>query len=206
MGNRVNAAAALGYAIVIYGLTVIVAFLVVRAMHVKRITGVATGIAAAATVVLTAYYIAAVNSDRQPYERSANLQREAFAVLRHDVPRPAPGTIVYLFGIEGEVAPNVFTFVRWQDITAALRLTLDDDTLEAVPASSTAPDWPGNTAANSGISCGRDDLKPNGWLFDDYPPSRYGEVLFVDIPTRSYRAIRSRSDCEDALARYQAPA
>ena len=42
------------------------------------------------------------------------------------------------------------------------------------------------------MSCGRDSLKPNGWLFDDFPPSSSDKVLFVDVPTRTHMLIRTR--------------
>ena len=206
IGNRVNAAAAFGYAIVIYSVAVLISLLVVRALRIKDARAAAAGIAFAATLALAASYVSTLNSHRQPYERSATLQRQALAVLENDVPRPSPGTIVYLFGVEGEVAPLVFSFVRWQDLTAALRLLWNDDTVVGVPASSTAPEWSGNTKTNSGISCGRDSLKPNGWLFDDFPPSSYDKVLFVDVPTRTHMLIRTRGDCEAAVERFRTPA
>ena len=129
-----------------------------------------------------------INSDRRRYERAAELQRGALAVAKNDIPRPAPGTTVYLFGIDNEVAPNVFTFVRPNDVTAALRLLWNDDTIEGVPVSSTAIDWPGNTKANSGMSCGSLGVQPRGWLFTDYAPSRYGKTLFVDVTNAHERA------------------
>ena len=143
IGNRVNAAAAFGYAIVIYSVAVLISLLVVRALRIKDARAAAAGIAFAATLALAASYVSTLNSHRQPYERSATLQRQALAVLENDVPRPSPGTIVYLFGVEGEVAPLVFSFVRWQDLTAALRLLWNDDTVVGVPASNTAPEWSG---------------------------------------------------------------
>jgi hypothetical protein len=202
IGNRANAAAGLGFAIVLYSLLVLFALIVVRALRLKPAVGTAAAMAFAGTLALLALFIPAVNSDRQPYEQAADLQREALAVAKNDIPRPAHGMTVYLFGIDNEIAPNVFTFVRPNDVTAALRLLWDDDTIEGVSVSSTAVDWPGNTKANSGMSCGSQGVQPRGWLFTDYSPSRYGKTLFVDVRTRTSELIRSEESCGATLSRY----
>lgn len=202
IGNRVNAAAALGFGLVFYGLAVLVGLLIGRVVSRTNTTSIAAGIACAATLALAVAYISELNSDRRPYDRAASLQREALAVVRHEVPRPAPNTTVYLFGIDGEITPNVFTFVRTNDLTAALRLLWKDDTLAGVPVSSTAPDWPGNSPEDSGITCGAAGVQPHGWLFDHQRPTRYGRTLFVDVQTRSSALIRSSSGCRVALGRY----
>jgi len=206
IGNRVNAAAALGFALVFYALAVLLALLVVRALRVDAAVPTAGAIALAGTIALLGSFVSAIDSDRRSYDRAADLQRQALTIVRNDIPRPAPGTTVYLFGIDGEIAPNVFTFVRPNDLTAALRLVWNDDTIEGVPVSSTEADWPGNTKENSGMKCGPQSLQPRGWLFNTYPPSRYGVTLFIDVRTRASELIRSQQGCRAALSRLLPPA
>ena len=202
IGNRVNAAAALGFALVFYSLAVILALLLMRALRIDAPVRMAAAIAVVGTIALLASFVSAIDSDRRPYDRAAELQREALTVIKNDIPRPAPGTTVYLFGIDGETAPNVFTFVRTNDVTAALRLLWNDDTIEGVPVSSTEAGWPGNTKTNSGLSCDTRGLQPRGWLFDTYPPSRYGLTLFVDVRSRTSELIRNQGSCRTALSRF----
>ena len=200
IGNRVNAAAALGFAIVIYSLIVLAALLIVRALRIRAALTTATAIAVAASVALGASFISTIHSDGRPYESAARLQRGALEVLAANVGRPAPGTTVYLFGVRGEVSPNVFTFVRPNDLTAALRLLWKDDTINGVPAASTQVDWPGNSVDDSGIACGPQGVQPHGWLFDAYAPTPYGQALFVDTRTRTSARIVDRASCTAALA------
>ena len=202
IGNRVNAAAALGFAVVLYSLAVLVALLVVRALNTDAVVATSSAIAVAGTIGLLALFVSEINTDRRSFERAAALQREALAVVKNDIPRPAQGTTVYLFGVDGVIAPNVFTFVRPNDVTAALRLLWNDDTIEGVPAASTAVDWPANTKANSGISCGSLGVQPRGWIFTEYPASRYGRTLFVDVTSRTGELVRSQERCRAALSRY----
>ena len=205
IGNRVNAAAALGFAVVLYSLLVLLSLLLVRALRLNAVVRTTAAFALAGVTILLVLSILEINSDRRLYERAAELQRGALAVAKNDIPRPAPGTTVYLFGIDNEVAPNVFTFVRPNDVTAALRLLWNDDTIEGVSVSSTAIDWPGNTEANSGMSCDASGVQPQGWLFTDYAPSRYGKTLFVDVRTGMSELIRNPESCRTALSRYPPP-
>ena len=204
IGNRVNAAAALGYGIVLYGLAMIIALLAVRAARVSPALPIAAAAACAGTVALLGVFVAAIGSDRQDYERAAELQREALAVVE-DVGRPPAGTTIYLFGIAGETAPNVFTFVRSNDLSAALRLLWNDDSIMGVPVSSTEATWPGNTPENSGIRCEATGVQPRGWLYEDYPATPYGTARFVDVRTRASETIDNQVACQRALAQFQRP-
>jgi hypothetical protein len=197
-----NAGAALGFAVVMYASLVLLGLLVGRALRMRNAASASIAAALVGTLGLIALFISTINSDRQPYEHAARLQRGALEVVRNHVDRPAPGTTVYLFGIDGEVSKNVFTFVRPNDLTAALRILWNDDTIRGVPAASTRVDWPGNTRANSGIDCGPGGIKPRGWLFDDYRPTPFGQALFVDVSTRTSRRIQSAGSCEAAVALY----
>ena len=202
IGNRVNAAAAIGFVVVIYSVVVLMALVAVRPFRIRRQVAAAAGIAAAATVVLAAVYVSTVQADSSAYAEAARLQRRALGILENDIERPPPRTTVYLFGVPGEVASNVFTFVRSNDLTAALRILWDDDTIDGVPATSTQIDWPGNTEANSGLDCRPTDIQPRGWLFDKFEPTPYGRALFVDVRTRSSIRVTDRASCMAALRRY----
>ena len=149
-------------------------------------------------------FVAALHEDRQVYERAAELQREALATLE-GVGRPAEGTTTYLFGVAGEISPNVFTFVRSNDLSPALRLLWNDDSIMGVPVSSTEATWPGNTPENSGIRCDATGVQPRGWLYEDHSATPYGTARFVDVRTRASETIHNQQACERALARFQRP-
>jgi hypothetical protein len=198
IGNRVNAVAALGFATVIYSLivlSVLIATLLLRSYFRVRI---ADAVPALLVVGLCAIYVSKLNADRGHFEQAATLQREALEVVE-ELQRPPSHTTVYLFGVDVEPAPNVFTFVRPNDTTAALRLLWRDDTINGIQASTTEPDWSANTKAKSGIECGVDGVSPRGWLYEDYHPTRYGMTVFVDVPSKKQMYIGDRADCLAAL-------
>ena len=199
-----NAAAALGFAIVLYSLLVLLALVVVRVLRLDTVAAPAVAIASVGTGMLLVLFVSAINSDRHRYERAAKLQGQALAVAKNDVARPPRGTTVYLFGIDGEIAPNVFTFVRTNDVTAALRLLWNDDTIEGVPVSSTAASWPGNTQSNSGISCGPQSVQPRGWLFWS-THQRPTTPRSFSMCGHGSEMIRSEASCRTTLSRYLSP-
>ena len=172
--HRVNAAAALGYGVVLYGLAVIIALLGVRAARVSPAVPLAAAAACAGTVALLA-------SSSQPSTRivRSTSVRPTSSARRSPPWRasgPAEGTTIYLFGVAGEISPNVFTFVRSNDLSPALRLLWNDDSIMGVPVRADRP------AATRRRTPASDDVTEwRGWRGDHSTP--YGTARFVDVRT-----------------------
>ena len=181
-----NAAAALGYGVVLYGLAVIIALLGVRAARVSR-RAARRGSGVRRHRCPAGVFVAALHEDRQVYERAADLQREALATLE-GVGRPAEGTTIYLFGVAGEISPNVFTFVRSNDLSPAppaVERRLDHGRARR------APRRPGPaTRRRTPASGDATGVQPRGWLYEDHSATPYGTARFVDVRTRASETIR----------------
>jgi hypothetical protein len=207
IGNRVNAVAALGFATAIYSLVVLSALLVFWGLSALRLVRADRGvpltavIAALMVVALSLLYFSALSADRGRFERAAAVQRNALRVVKTITPPPS-GTTVYLFGVDVEPSPNVFTFVRPNDLSAALRLLWRDDAVNGILVSTTDPDWSVNTKSDSGIECGVDGVRPHGWLYPQYRPTPYGRTLFVNVPSRASTYVDDRAGCLSALRLY----
>ena len=45
-----------------------------------------------------------------------------------------------------------------------------------------------------------DLVRPRGWFWDDADASPYGRTIFVHVPTRDVRVIRTPGECRRAVA------
>src|SRR5206468_2459371 len=102
--NRMNVLAAVGYAVLVYGL--------VRVL-VRR-----PALAAALCALIGAGYVVKVANDEGGWQRSARLQ----AQVLHAVPRAGQGTTYYTFRAPTFAAPGVPVFSLPFDLKAAVRV------------------------------------------------------------------------------------
>lgn len=204
IGNRTNIAAAAGYVIVLYALAVLVGLLAGRLLVAARAKidprrcAAVTALSAAA--VLGTLWALKVADHRAAYDRAAGIDREVVRALRA-VPKPAPGSTVYTFGVPGSAAPLVFAFTSSWDLTGAERLVWKDPTYQGVPSPSLESDFPGNSPRDSGITCARNGVTPHGGMYKDRAPAPYGAVVFVDVPEQTATLVRDTSTCTTAVAR-----
>jgi hypothetical protein len=204
-GNRTNAAAAIGYCVLLYSLAMLAGLLLAKGVAVLRratpSTGWASAFAVGVAAVLATVWVVEVNDDRRAWGRAQVLQVQTLDVLR-TLPAPPSGSTVYTFGIPGETAPLVITFVGYWDLTGAVRLLWDDQSLRAVPSSTVQRDTPGNSQGDWGIGCGGNAAEPRGYQWSPKDASAYGRTLFVDIPSGRHEVIRSERQCNAAVTRY----
>jgi hypothetical protein len=180
--NRINALAAVGYCLFVYGLALLVGVLF---MPRSPRTG-AVAIASLATIFLAAGYVDRARQDVRAWDRAAAYQRSQLERLRRGLKKPPPQTTIFAFGGVGMTAPSVYAFrVTW-DLDSAVQLLWRDETLHAYPV------FIGTT-----IVCDPTSLYPNGPENGNGPAQRadYGRVVFFDFRGGSHRSIATRSDC-----------
>jgi len=204
VGNRVNIGAAAGYVVLIYALSVLAGTMVVRALSavrtVRHARAWAAGFGVAVAFAVGLLWTEAVVEDRRAWDRAESIRSQTLATLR-ELPRPAPGSTVYTFGVAGETAPGVPTFSAVWDLTGAVRVLWKDHTLRAIPSSSLERGAFGHTTGAFGIACTPSSVRPLG-RYSPRDASPYGRTIFVHIPSRAYVLIRDRRACRAAVARY----
>jgi hypothetical protein len=167
--TRMNVLAAVGYAVLVYALTRVVA-------GPRR-----PWIATALCVLIGAGYVVKVADDQEGWQRSARIQAQVLDAL----PRPSvPGTTYYTFGAPTYAAPGIPAFSLPFDLKAALRLRDDTHLTAAYPM-----------AAGNRIACAPGLLFPTGGSYTRAQGARYGHAVFVDVPARRAARISSRAEC-----------
>jgi hypothetical protein len=205
-GNRINIGAAIGWAIFMYSLAVLLGIVVVRALSAVRTVPQArawsVGLGVFFALVLASAWTNAVVDDRRAWDRASALTRQTLDVLA-EMPQPPHSSTVYTFGMPGETAPGVRTFAAPWDLIGAVRVQRDDHTLRGIPSPNLEKGfWPDNAGDNWGISCTSSSVIPHGYGYASRSAARYGAVVFVDVPNRSSTVVRSRGECREWASRY----
>ncbi len=180
--NRINAVAALGYCLVVYGAAMLLALLLTRGSRPR----LAAVIASLAIAFVALGYAHRTRADTSAWDHAATLQREELTELRSALPPLAPSTTIFAFGGVGELTPGIYVFrVTW-DLDGAAELLWRDFTLHAYPI------FQGTT-----FVCGPSALYPIGFANGNGPAQSadYGHAVFIDVRTGRRMAIRSRADC-----------
>jgi hypothetical protein len=167
--NRMNAAAAIGIAVLVYASAV----LAVRVLgRLARAPSRAHGaVVAAAALALTCAYVARSLADARPWDAAAADQRELLADMHAALPRLGPAATVYVVGAPASVGPGIPVLGTTLDLTSAIRLSYSQPRLTGVPMGSGAT-----------IACGQRGPLAGGVA------SGYGEAYVLDTATR--RAVR----------------
>jgi hypothetical protein len=122
-----------------------------------------------------------VADDQEGWQRSARIQAQVLAAL----PSPARrGTTYYTFGAPIQAAPGVPAFSLPFDLKAALRLREGTHLVAAYPM-----------AGSTAIHCGSEGLYPSGGSYGPAHGARYGEAVFVDVPSGRTARIVDRAAC-----------
>ena len=108
VGNRIDAVAALGFALIVLALCGIVGQVAARMTggSGRRVAGVSTALA----LVIIAMGASVVVTDASHWDRASVEQQETLAVIRHLVRSPSATTTVFTFGRSGYSAPSVPIF------------------------------------------------------------------------------------------------
>jgi hypothetical protein len=174
--NRMNAAAAIGIAVLVYATVV----LLVRVLgRLPRAPSTARGaVIASVSLVLAGAYVVRSRADARPWDAAAADQRRLLADMHDALPAPAPGATVYLVGAPPSVGPGIPVLGTTLDLTSAMRLSYSQPRLTGIPLQAAAA-----------IACG-----PHGPLAGGVSAS-YGEAYLFDAARRRAIPLLDRGRC-----------
>ncbi len=178
--NRINAAAAIGIAIVLYAAVVLLVRMLARLL---RLPAPAASLAVVAlTLALLGAYLGRAAGDARQWDRAAADQRGELADLHAALPRLPSGATVYAWDAPQAVGPGVPVLNTLLDLTSALRLSYSSSRLLGVPL-----DGPGNLACEA-----RGPAAGGG-------SGAYGESYLVDVGRRHAVRLTARRQCAELL-------
>ncbi len=101
IGNRTNAAAAIGYVLLIAAIVVLTARLLSLALPRSMRPGIYVAVTGVAAALIGGLWVHQINRDRQAWDRAAAIRRSTLVTLRESLPRPKPGSTIFTFGVPG---------------------------------------------------------------------------------------------------------
>jgi hypothetical protein len=182
VGNRINAVAAIGLAVVV------VAFAGLLAVAIRSCWRRAPSLALLTTLLAMPVALAdlvRLQQDATDWNHAADVGRAFLVRLRELVPDPVPGSTLFTFGVSGYAAPSVPIFGGGgnNDLLGAVRVTYGTDAISGFPV-----------LGGMQFSCGSGSMT----LLDTRAPSTtpYGLALLVDMRGAGQVLVpRSESDC-----------
>ena len=174
--NRMNAAAAIGIAILVYSCLVLLMRMLAQLVRLPR---AAAGLSATATALaLGAAYVKQTAADARAWDAAAADQRRLLDDLHAVLPRLSRGATVYAFDAPQAVGPGIPVLSTTLDLTSAVRISYSSPALVGVPL-------PGGTR----VACG-----PRGPLADGVGGS-YRNSYLVDLGARRAVRLIGRAQC-----------
>jgi hypothetical protein len=190
LSNRVNFASAFPLVLLTYALLA-ASF---AAWFAPRIVFIA---ATSAAVLLGATYAVRVRNDIGDWNLATAQRRAELSAIKHAMPDPPPGGVLYVTGYPATVAPGVAVFWRWWDLTGAVQLLYRNKNVAGVPV-----------VRGVGFVCGKGGLYPTDptevALRGTYGPGRgapYGRAVLVDTVRGRATVVRDAAGCRAATAR-----
>ena len=177
--NRINAAAAIGVAVLVYASIVMLVKLLVRLVRVP--SSLASVAAATVALALAGAYVARSLGDARPWDAAAAQQRLELAGMHAALPAPAPGSTVYVVGAPASVGPGIPVLGTTLDLTSAMRLSYSQPQLTGVPLD-----------ANATIGCGARGPQAGGVA------GVYGEAYLLYVRDRKAVRMLDRAACAAA--------
>jgi hypothetical protein len=186
--DRANIGAALPLALLAWSLAMLAATLV-RLLRPKG--GHTAAVVLGALLLLGYAWQARARADE--WTRAAEHSRAVLAAIR-GLPLP-PRSTVYTFGAPAQTAPRVPVFIRFWELSAAVRVDRNDRSISAYPV-----------YAGSHLVCGATGVHARLSVLDERegldPDSHYGQAVLVDVPSHASAVLRSRRDCLAELPRF----
>jgi hypothetical protein len=178
--DRANTFAAFGFVAATYSTTALVSLIVARGPGRLAAAILATG-----TALVGLASAQRLRIDIDNYDAATIWQDDELARLRAILSRPAHGSTIFTFGYPASSAPGVPIFWKPWDLTGAMRLSWDDESLHALPI------------YGKGVSCDRTAIR--ALEFARRKAAEYRDrPIFVDLRAGKTRQVRSRSDCFQA--------
>jgi hypothetical protein len=174
--NRVNAAAGIGIAILVYSCLVLLARILAGLLRLPA-SAAALG-ASVAALVLCGTYVVRSTADARAWDAAAADQRGLLAALHAALPRPPGTAVLYVFGTPRTVGPGVPVLNTTLDLTSALRIFYSGPGLQGVPV-----------AGAGSLGCG-----PRGPLAGGVGGA-YGESYLIDVRAPRAVLLADRAGC-----------
>jgi hypothetical protein len=174
--NRMNAAAAIGIAVLVYACIVLGARMLTRVAHLTA--SAAPAAAAAVALALATGYVARSLADARPWDAAAADQRRLLADMHLALPSLQPASTVYVLGAPSAVGPGIPVLGTTLDLTSAMRISYSDPQLTGVPI-----------GAFAGIACGL-----RGPLAAGVRAS-YRDAYLLDVAKRRAIRLLDRRQC-----------
>jgi hypothetical protein len=185
INNRINLFAALGYAVLVYGVIAGIGRLAGR--DDARRGGLVTLVLA---LVVAGGYVFRVAGDERAWDGAAAIQRAVLADVDTLSAKVPPGKTLVLYGVPAEVngGPSVFD-ATW-DLEGATRIRTDRHIAHAFPVSALAA-----------VTCGPRELTLK--LPTDVATSiPYGQLLVAAVPSGDHVLVSDRAGCLAAVKRF----
>jgi hypothetical protein len=182
LSNRINVAAAPGYAAIAVALAWILVDLVGGVLPRPPWAGALAGVLVTGLVV--AGGASQVLADASDWNHAWSEQKVILASLYRLVPAPAPGTTVFTFGRSGYTAPSVPIFGGGgnNDMLGAVRLLWGSSTVRGFPV-----------LDEMHLECATTTVSLSGTKADS--TTRYGRALFVELRRDLVVVPRDQAAC-----------
>jgi len=177
--NRINAAAAIGIAILLYSSAVLLARVLARLARLSA--SVAAGGVVAAVLALGIAYLARAADDARAWDAAAADQRRLLADMHAALPRLPPGATVFAYDAPLLVGPGIPVLNTPLDLTSAMRISYSGPRLVGVPL-----------PAAAGVVCAAAGPRAGGF------GGAYGNSYLLDVGARHAVRLAGRAQCADA--------
>ncbi|MHB8659680.1 MAG: hypothetical protein ACYC91_17380 [Solirubrobacteraceae bacterium] len=190
LGNRTNALAGLGFALLVVGSVGLAAELLLG--RVRRATTVMKVVAAATICAVAVVYARHTRHSTRHWNEASAQAHMILATLRTLIPAPAPDSTILVGGFEQFVAPGLPVFVATWDLNGAVRLLWSRPRLTGLPV------MPGALITCTGGLAVLSESVGSPVLAH---PLRYANTYFVDITARSVTRLDDPGDCRQVASR-----
>jgi hypothetical protein len=180
--NRMNAAAALGIAMLVYAAAVLLARTLGRVLRLPA--SVASLGVLLATLALAGAYLSRAAGDARAWDAAAADQRRELADLHAALPRLPAGAAVYAFDAPAAVGPGVPVLNTTLDLSSAMQISYAMPRLLGVPL-----------LAPARLTCAARGPSAAGFA------STYGDSYLLDVGARRATPLRARTQCAAQAAR-----
>jgi hypothetical protein len=179
--NRINAAAAIGIAILLYALVMMLVRMLLRLARLPS-PALSAGAAAVVTLALLGAYVGRSAGDARTWDSAARDQRLELSQVHAALPSPLPGATVYVLGAPAAVGPGIPVLGTTLDLTSALRISYSSARLNGVPL-----------AGRAILACG-----PRGPLAAGVTGA-YGDSYLLDVRRGLAVRLTVRQQCAARL-------
>lgn len=180
-GTRVNALAAVGYALLAVGL----ALLAGRALStLARRPALAWATGGALVALLTVGFAVRTAADGRDWDRSWAIQQQVLASVRRALPTVPPDSTLWVKGQPTWAAPGIPVYRYAWDLSGALWVTYDDPTLLGYAV------FPLTT-----FTCTDAEVVPAGHWYSAAQASAYGRTVFVQVYDGIATPIADQATC-----------